>query len=93
VDRPPSRPPPRGRQAGPLHLHPCVHEQEASGHIKDPQLRIPRRGFLGQWLFVLQAHALSEPLRALPSILGSCFAQTLAREGWLLIVSENTTLS
>jgi len=53
----------------------------------------PRRVLSRQWLFVLQAHALSEPLRALPSHPWLMFAQTLAREGWLLIVSENATLT
>ena len=31
-------------QAVPLLHDPCVHEQEARGHIQYPQLRISRRG-------------------------------------------------
>ena len=52
----------------------------------------PRWGSRGQWLFVLQAHLLPEPFRALPSHLWLMFAQTLAQEGWLLILRKKATL-
>jgi len=44
VDRPSSWLPPGRGEVGPLLSHPRVHEQEACGHIEDPQLRVPRRG-------------------------------------------------